>query len=339
MTTRLVRLAISLLIACGASWSQVTIVAASEYRPALEEIRKAFQDQTGIPTRVTYGNSGAMAERAKAPGTDIFLSSDKSWADTLAATSRADDNPIVLGSQPVCIWVRGSGLEPSANLGHLAELSKGEIVVSDTTLSPIGVAALKALRSLPNWNTLRPRLVVMDNEELVVDSLSRHSHAEATEIAPRDTTSAPPDTVAAIDTTEIQADSSDTTSSKKRVVSKGKHRLSTDSLAEPEPEKKISRRAKLKKQVVVVTKKAPRTLSNGFLPQPLLWNSPQSGPLAGTGRWTPVDPEILPPLLPSVIRLKSLNIPRTDAAKSFLAFLQSPRARSILRSNGFLPPP
>lgn len=339
MTTRLVRLALPLLIACGASSAQVTIVAASEYRPALEEIRKAFQDQTGIPTRVTYGSSGAMAQRAKAPGTDIFLSSDRGWADSLAATPRADESPIVLGSQPVCIWVRGSSLEPSANLGHLAERSKGEIVISDTVLSPTGVAALKALRSMPNWNTLRPRLVVVANEELVVDSLSRHSNVEATEVAPRENTADAPDTVATVDSTDSQTDSSDTTFSKKRVSSKGKPRLSKDSLAHHEPEKKVSGRSKSKKQVVVVTKKTPRSLANGFLPQPLLWNSPQSGPLAGTGRWTPVDPEMLPPLLPSVIRLKSLNIPRTDAAKSFLAFLQSPRGRSILRSNGFLPPP
>jgi ABC-type molybdate transport system substrate-binding protein len=338
MTTRLSRLTSILLMVCGASWSQVTIVAASEYRPALEEIRKAFQAQTGIPTRVTYGSSGAMAHRAKTPGTDIFLSSDKGWADSLAGTSRADENPIVLGSQPVCVWVRGSVLEPSAKLEHLAELSKGEIVLADTLLSPDGVAAVKALRGLPSWNELRPRLVVLESDEMVVDSLSLHS-TEVTEVAPREVAAAPTDSVAAVDSSASQAGDSDSVIQKKRLSSKGKRHGGKDSLAEPEGEKKASSRTKAKKQVVVVTKKVARSLSNGFLPQPLLWNSPQSGPLAGTGRWTPVDPELLPPLLPSVIRLKSLNTPRTDAAKSFLAFLQSPRGRSILRSNGFLPPP
>ena len=84
-----------------------------------------------------------------------------------------------------------------------------------------------------------------------------------------------------------------------------------------------------------VPPKKPRSLANAFLPQAMLWNNA----VAGTGRWTPVDPELVPVLLPSVIRLKSLNTPRTDAAKAFLVFLQAPRARSILRSNGFLPPP
>ena len=339
MTTRLVRFASILLLACGASWSQVTIVAASEYKPALEEIRKAFQDQTGIPTRVTYGSSGAMANRAKTPGTDLFLSSDKGWADSLAATSRADGSPIVLGSQPVCIWVHGSVLEPSAKLDHLAELSKGEIVVADTLLSPDGVAAVKAMHGLPGWSELRTRLVVLENDEVVVDSLSRHA-TEATQVAPRDSVATSKDSVAVKDSTASQTESaSDSVVYKKRLSSKGKHRNSKDSLLEPEGEKKASGHSKSKKQVVVLTKQATRNLANGFLPQPLLWNSPQSGPLAGTGRWTPVDPELLPPLLPSVIRLKSLNTPRGDAAKSFLAFLQSPRGRSILRSNGFLPPP
>lgn len=337
MTTRPVRLVSLLLVACGASWSQVTIVAASEYRPALEEIRKAFQDQTGIPTRVTYGSSGAMAHQAKAPGTDIFLSSDKSWADSLAGTPRAEESPIVLGSQPVCVWVRGSVLEPSANLDHLVELSKGDIVLADTVLSPDGAAALKALRTLPAWESFRTRLVVVGNDELVVDSLSRHSTEATTEVVPKDTSSPVVDTVAKVDSAETQAAPADTAVVyKKRVSSKAK-RHAKEAVAEPAVEKK-SGHSRSKKVVEVTTKEA-RVLSNGFLPQPMLWNSPQSGPLAGTGRWTPVDPALLPPLLPSVIRLKSLNTPRGDAAKSFLAFLQSPRGRSILRSNGFLPPP
>jgi hypothetical protein len=158
-------------------------------------------------------------------------------------------------------------------------------------------------------------------------------------VIPKDTVAAAPDTLAKPDTAAGSA-SADTLVYKKRLSSKGKASIAKDSAAaEPATEKKGSGRSRGKKQLIVVTKKEGRLLSNGFLPQPLLWNSPQSGPLAGTGRLTPVDPELLPPLLPSVIRLKSLNAPRTDAAKQFLAFLQSPRGRSILRSNGFLPPP
>lgn len=348
MNTRLARTALAVCIASGLSWCQVTIVAASEFRPALEEIRKAFQEQTGIPTRVTYGSSGAMAHRAKAPGTDIFLSSNKGWTDSLAATARADEGPIVLGAQPVCVWVRGSGLEPSANLEHLAEQSPGSIVLADTLLSPDAEAVIKILHGMPNWKALRERLVVVADDAIVVDSLSRHS-AEITKVVPRDTAPPPPPAVkdSMAVTTEPSLKAAETppetgSSYKKRILVGGKGGPEKDSASAYEAMKNASATStnpKSKKKVVVVIPKTRLTLSNGFLPQSMLWNSPLSGPLAGTGRWTPVNSDFVPLMLSSVIRLKSLNAPRTDAAKAFLAFLQAPRSRSILRSNGFLPPP
>jgi ABC-type molybdate transport system substrate-binding protein len=268
-------------IACQLVYSQVTIVASSEFKTAIEDIRKSFQEQTGIPTRVTYGSSGAMAQRAKAPGTDIFLSSDKNWADSLAATPRADDRPIVLASIPVCVWVRGSVLDPSNDLSHLGEKSPGDIVIPDTLLSPDGAAVVKALHNLPNWAGIRQRLFMLPDPGSVVDSLAHQRVAEAPPVA---------------DSTK----SVDTAKSKK-----------------PTAPKKI------------------RSLANGFMTQPLLWNNS----LAGSGRWTPVDPALVPALTPTALRLKSLNGPRTDAAKAFLAFLQAPRARATLRANGFLPAP
>lgn len=272
------------LVAGSAAWSQVSIAASSEFRPAIEEIRKAFQDQTGIPTRAVYGSSGAMAHHAKAIGTDIFLSSDKNWADSLATTQRAVDKPLVLGSQPVCVWVRGSVIDPSSELDHLVEKNNGEIVIADSSLSPDAVAVVKALRNLPNWPSIRSRLVVLPDPGTVVDSLASHKTPPA---EPADSTG---------------KDSSKTAS---------------DSGKPKNPAKKL------------------RTLANGFLPQPMLWNSP----IAGIGRWIPVEASIVPPLRATALRLKSVNAPRSDAAKSFMDFLQSPKARAILRAKGFLPPP
>ncbi len=302
MIDRTVRgIVLPLLTLAAISPAQVSIAASSEFKPALEEIRRAFQDQTGIPTRAVYGSTGAMAQRAKVPGTDIFLASDKPWADTLAATSRADDQPVVLASEPVCVWVRGSGLEPSSGLEHLGEHSPGEIVLSDTLMSPDGALVVKALHHLPNWNGLRQRLVMLSDPAAVVDSLSAKP-AETAPVVP--------------DTSKHPKDSTKLVATSKPVPDSLKNKKN---LAAPIP----------------VPPKKPRSLANAFLPQAMLWNNA----VAGTGRWTPVDPELVPVLLPSVIRLKSLNTPRTDAAKAFLVFLQAPRARSILRSNGFLPPP
>mgnify|MGYP000879353410 CR=1 FL=1 len=168
-------------------------------------------------------------------------------------------------------------------------------MISDTTLSPDGAAVGKALHTLPNWLSIRSRLVMLPDPGTVVDSLTHHKVGQE-----------PPD----IDSAQAK----DTT-------------RTTDST-------RTADTAKAKKRQAAPAKKV-RTLANGFVPQPLLWNNV----LAGSGRWTPVDPTLVPALLLIVLRLKSVNPPRTDAARAFLAFLQGPRARSILRSNGFLPPP
>ena len=295
MIPNTIRIAICTTLAVGSlAWSQVSIAASSEFRPAIEEIRKSFQDQTGIPTRVVYGSSGAMAQKAKVVGTDILLVSDRNWADSLAATPRADDKPVVLGIQPVCVWVRGSVIDPSSELDHLVEKATGEVVVADSSQSPDAVAVIKALRNLPNWPSLRSRLVVLPDPGTVADSLAAQ---KPTAEEPALVDSDPKDSATVADTTKRVSDSS-----------KPKNHPAS---------------------------KKTRILANAFLPQPLLWNTP----IAGIGRWTPVEASIMPPLKATAIRLKSVNAPRADAAKSFLAFLQSPKARAVFRARGFLPSP
>lgn len=280
-----------LLAAVSAVSAQVNILAASEFRPALEELRNSFSAQTGIPTHATYGSSGVMAAKAKAPGTDIFLSSSKAWADSLGAGPRAEGSVLVLATTPVCIWTRGTGVEPDPRLAQLQRDNVGRIAIADTIKSPDGRVAVQAMHSLAGWPEIRRRLLMVPDPGDVGDSVAKP-------LPPPE----PEDTLATLGTDSAK-----------------------DSVKVP---------VKVRKTAA----KAPKLhipLTDAFLPQPLLWGTP----IAGTGRWVPIDTSLAPPLYPSVVRLKSINPTRGDAAKAFLAFLQSPRGRSILRSKGFLPPP
>jgi ABC-type molybdate transport system substrate-binding protein len=281
------------VLATGAAASaQVNILAASEYQPALEVLRKAFTAQTGIPTHATYGSSGALAEKAKAPGTDIFLSSDRSWADKLANSPRSQGPVLVLATAPVCIWIRGSGLEPDPKLSHLLRETPGRIALTDTIASPDGKAAVEAMHSLVGWPEIRRRILMLPDAAEVGDSLA------ATVAQP-----------------EQEVVGTDTANDTSKAAVKDTAKMAT----KPEARKASN----------------SRILTDAFLPQPLLWGTP----IAGTGRWVPIDTSLAPPLYPSVILLKSINPSRGDAAKAFLQFLQSPRGVSILRAKGFLPPP
>ena len=278
---------LALLAFVATASAQVNILAASEFRPALEDLRSSFSAQTGIPTHATYGSSGVMAAKAKAPGTDIFLSSNKAWADTLGLGPRSEGPALVLATTFVCIWTRGTGVEPDPRLAQLQRDNVGRIAISDTTKSPDGRLAVQAMHSLAGWPEIRRRLLVLPDPSDVGDSVAKP-------LPPPE-----PDTVVA----DTGKDTSKTTTKPTKVA--------------------------------VKAPKLHIPLTDAFLPQPLLWGTS----IAGTGRWVPIDTSLAPPLYASVVRLKSINPTRGEAAKSFLAFLQSPRGRSILRAKGFQPPP
>jgi ABC-type molybdate transport system substrate-binding protein len=301
------------LSAGAAASAQVNILAASEYQPALEVLRKAFTAQTGIPTHATYGSSGALAEKAKAMGTDIFLSSDKSWADELANGPRSEGPALVIATAPVCIWIRGSGLEPDPRLGHLLRETPGRIALSDTIASPDGKAAVQALHGLAAWPEIRKRILMLPDAAEVGDSL-------AVPVAQQpEPEAAQADTVKDTTKAGAQASAKDSAKSGATVSAKDSAKLAVKTATKPAPKKGAK----------------SLYLTDAFLPQPLLWGTP----IAGTGRWVPVDSSLIPPLYPSVVVLKSINPSRGDATKAFLRFIQSPRGVSILRSRGFLPPP
>ncbi|MBK8801924.1 MAG: substrate-binding domain-containing protein [Fibrobacteres bacterium] len=292
------------LAVVGASHAQVSMTASSEFQPALDELRKAFTTQSGIPTRVIYGSSGAMAEAAKAPGVDLFLSGSRNHADALANSPRAEEGVLVVAAAPVGTWVRGSKVQPDAQLSHLNRDGIGRIAIADTILSPDGRAAVDALHNLQTWPDIRKRLVVLANPQVVVDSLVAYKPLAAEPTEASDT---------------LEATDSDT----------AKQSLKKDS-AHKDTSKKSGKAHKQAKASPAI---AP--ITDAFLPQSLLWNTP----VAGQGRWVALDPAWAPVLRPSVIALKSVNPTRADAKRSFLQFMQSPKGRSILAARGLLPVP
>lgn len=164
---------IAFLLALGSvAGAQVNILAASEFQPALEELRKSYTAVTGVPTHATYGSSGALAAKAKAPGTDVYIASDKSWADIVAATPRADGPVLVFASIPICIWTRGTGVEPDPMLAQLQRENVGRVAIADSANSPDGALAAKAMHNLASWPDIQRRILLLPDAGAVAESLS-----------------------------------------------------------------------------------------------------------------------------------------------------------------------
>lgn len=141
----------------------LTVFAAASLKEALDEAAAAYRKQTGVPVRVSYAASSALARQIEqgAPA-DVFFSADLEWMDYLQQRNRLDvaTRRSLLGNRLVLIAPRASkaqvDLRRPATL--LAALGDGRLAVGQTRTVPAGKYAKASLESLSLWNGVRPRL-------------------------------------------------------------------------------------------------------------------------------------------------------------------------------------
>ena len=141
----------------------LTVFAAASLKEALDDAAAAYRKQTGVPVRVSYAASSALARQIEqgAPA-DVFFSADLEWMDYLQKRNRLDvaTRRSLLGNRLVLIAPRASkaqvDLKRPATL--LAALGDGRLAVGQTRTVPAGKYAKASLESLSLWNGVRPRL-------------------------------------------------------------------------------------------------------------------------------------------------------------------------------------
>ena len=69
----------------------LTVFAAASLKESLDEAAAAYRTQTGVPVRVSYAASSALARQIE-PGApaDVFFSADLEWMDYLQQRDRLD---------------------------------------------------------------------------------------------------------------------------------------------------------------------------------------------------------------------------------------------------------
>jgi molybdate transport system substrate-binding protein len=141
----------------------LTVAAAANARPAFEEIRAAFERQSGIRVVVSYGASGILARQVEqgAPF-DLFLSADESFLSRLeerhlVAPGRAAyaEGTLVLATAP--------GRPKCTSIRDLLNPAFARIAVAKPEIAPYGRAAIDALTRSGVIDGVRPRLVFAEN--------------------------------------------------------------------------------------------------------------------------------------------------------------------------------
>jgi len=142
----------------------LTIAAAANVRPALEEIRQAFERESGVSLTVSYGASGTL-ERQIEQGApfDVFLSADSGFVDRLdqkgflVARSRA---AYAVGT---LVIVTARGRPAVSSIDDLKHRSFSRIAVANPETAPYGRAAMQALTASGLGSALKPNFVFAES--------------------------------------------------------------------------------------------------------------------------------------------------------------------------------
>ncbi len=170
--SRLVVAATSLVVfaGCGSSTdsttstSPVLIAAASDLRPAFEEMAPLFTADTGIAVTFSFGSSGQLREQiVNGAPFDVFASANSEFVDDVIDAQRAQtDTKVVYARGRIVLWAASSEKVPR-NIGELSTSRYSRIAIANPNHAPYGLAAKQALTSAGVWNAVSNRLVLGEN--------------------------------------------------------------------------------------------------------------------------------------------------------------------------------
>lgn len=141
----------------------LTVFAAASLKESMDEAATAYQRRTGIPVRVSYAASSALARQIEqgAPA-DVFFSADLEWMDYLQQRGKIDatQRRNLLGNQLVLVAPKASTVkvDPGKPGALVAALGQGRLAVGQTRSVPAGKYARASLEKLGHWAGVQAKL-------------------------------------------------------------------------------------------------------------------------------------------------------------------------------------
>ena len=164
----------SLLVACGASETpaaespasptELLVAGASDLRPAFEKIGQLFMAETGSTVTFTFGSSGQLAQQIidGAPF-DVFASADVALVDDVVTAGRGDKSTLTTYAYGrLAIW-SSPDIHKKLSLDDLSSGTISRIAIANPDHAPYGRAAVQALQSTGQFDSVGSKLVYGDN--------------------------------------------------------------------------------------------------------------------------------------------------------------------------------
>ncbi|HEX6420329.1 MAG TPA: molybdate ABC transporter substrate-binding protein [Acidimicrobiales bacterium] len=158
------------LAACGGSAAStggrdgvpaaITVAAASDLRPAFEELGEVFTARTGTAVTFSFGSSGQLREQVlNGAPFDLFASANGAYVDEVVAAGRGRaDTRADYAEGRIVLYSRDASLRPDS-VADLADGRYRRIAIANPEHAPYGLAARQALESAGAYGAVADRLV------------------------------------------------------------------------------------------------------------------------------------------------------------------------------------
>ena len=163
----------SLATACGGGSGPnervtITVAAASDLRPAFEELGRLFGEKCSCEVVFSFGSSGTLATQIKAGlNVDVFASADTAYVDDL------DKSGLILLETKqlyaigrIVFAVPASSSLQLTSLNDLLRAEFRKISIANPEHAPYGRAAKQALEKQGIWGAIQSRIVLGENASL-----------------------------------------------------------------------------------------------------------------------------------------------------------------------------
>jgi molybdate transport system substrate-binding protein len=154
------------------------VFAAASLTDVLEELSADWTRQSGVPVKLSFAASSALARQIEAGGqADVFVSADREWMDYLGARGLVDPatRRDLAGNSLVLIAPADSAIRVTLTRGVdlRAALGDGRLATGDPATVPVGRYARAAFESLGAWDQLKDHLVPADNVRGALNFVAR----------------------------------------------------------------------------------------------------------------------------------------------------------------------
>jgi molybdate transport system substrate-binding protein len=156
----------------------VIVFAAASMKTALDAAAAAFQAESGVESKISYGGSLALARQlTQGAPADIFVSADEDSMDEAAKGKaiKPESRIDFLANTLVVVANKASPLQSLALIAPDVEaaIGSGKVATGEVNSVPVGKYAKEALTNLKLWDVVSPHLAMTDNVRAALAFVAR----------------------------------------------------------------------------------------------------------------------------------------------------------------------